>query len=240
MELLQFPYGSDGNLAYLLWDGVEAAAIDGGAVEDILDSIKERGLTLKYVLNTHDHYDHIPGNARLLKESDAVFYTPAEACSAEIKLGSEIIGTIKTPGHTKDSIVFTFYMNGRPCLLSGDTIFNGTVGNCYTKDYKLYFSSIEKLLKLASDTCIFAGHDIVDYTTGVVNELEPGNAFLSAYKNKCLERPLFTTLEQELKVNPFIRYNDPLLDELRKKLSKEKNMPIDTPYEKWRILMTIH
>lgn len=240
MKLKQFPYGEEGNLAYLLWSGVDAAVIDGGAADDIINFISVKGLSLKYILNTHEHYDHIPGNPKLAEASGALLLSPAEACCHEIILGTEKITAIKTPGHSEDSIVFLFEMDGEQCLLSGDTIFNGTVGNCYTENYELYFSSIEGLLSYPPETRIFAGHDIVDYATGVVEALEPDNPFLEDYRRLCSKRPLSTTLGDELRLNPFIRYNDSALDGLRNRLSEEKGMPIDTSYERWRILMTIH
>ena len=65
MEIKQFRYG-DGNLAYLVYNGKTAAAIDGGATDNILRFVKEHSLNLEYVLNTHDHADHTPGNSSLL------------------------------------------------------------------------------------------------------------------------------------------------------------------------------
>jgi len=43
-------------------------------------------------------------------------------------------------------------------------------------------------------------------------------------------------LSDELKVNPFIRFNDPALDQFRLSLKESLN----TEYERWRVLMTIH
>ena len=54
MNIQQFRYEAD-NLSYLIYGENEAIAIDGGAVEGIMDVIGSAGLTLTAVTNTHAH-----------------------------------------------------------------------------------------------------------------------------------------------------------------------------------------
>ncbi len=241
MHIKQFRYG-DTNLSYLLWSEHEAAAIDGGAVEEILAFVNDNGLDLKYVLNTHEHWDHIPGNEALLDASSAEFVKPADVCKRKfLALGNEKVEAFPVPGHTEDSIVFSFNCDtdNQGCfgsLITGDTLFNGTVGNCYTKKYEMYFESLNKILDFPPETLIYAGHDIFDYALGVIDGIDPDNPRLKEYKGLYSREMLFTSLEIEKAVNPFIRFNDPALDEYRKKL----NMPLNTPYERFRAMMSIH
>ncbi|MBI9101019.1 MAG: MBL fold metallo-hydrolase [Spirochaetales bacterium] len=232
MEIKQFRYG-DTNLAYLIYSGGEAAAIDGGAPEEILDFIKTQNLRLKYVLNTHEHHDHTPGNERLLKINSVEFIAPAGLVKMkQFHLGDESVEVFATPGHTEDSIVFKH----SGWLITGDTLFNGTVGNCYSGDYETYFNSLEKVLSFPPGTKIFAGHDIVDYSLGVAKKIDPENQFLSLYRSKYDKNLVVSTLEMELKVNPFIRFNDSKLDAYRSGLK----MSLDTPYLRWRAMMSVH
>lgn len=236
MKIKQFRY-DETNLGYLLWSGSEAAAIDGGTPADILDFAAEKNLELKFVTNTHEHWDHIHGNDELLKNSDAVNITPDMMCKIKIlTIGNEQLEAFSTPGHSEDSIVFYFDDNKVGSMITGDTLFNGTVGNCYTKEYELYFKSLAKVLRFPTATKIYAGHDIFSYTTNIIKQIDPDNPYLTEYKDSYVKDLLVTTLQQELKVNPFIRFNDQALDKYRSKLG----MSLASPYERWRAMMSVH
>ena len=236
MNIRQFRYG-DTNLAYLVWSGTDVAAIDGGAAAEILAFIGMKGLQLRYVLNTHEHYDHIPGNETLLEKTEAVIVSPQQMCEQKIlSLNDEQLEAFPTPGHTEDSIAFFLKVDGKSCLVTGDTLFNGTVGNCYTRNYELYFDSLNKILRFPPETQIYAGHDIFDYTTGIMDKIDPDNPLLPEYRRSYKYKNLVTTLGQETAVNPFIRFNDPALDNYRRSLK----MPVDTPYLRFRAMMSVH
>jgi len=131
-----------------------------------------------------------------------------------------------------DSVVFS-YDN---ILITGDTLFNGTVGNCYSGNYKSYFQSLKKLTELPGNSLIYAGHDLVDYSIGVIKKIDPENPYLIKYEMDYKKNRVSSLLSDELKVNPFIRFNDPALDQFRLSLKESLN----TEYERWRVLMTIH
>ncbi len=232
MKLKQYRYG-DGNLAYLVYSGNKAAAIDGGAILEISNFLDENSLDLQYVLNTHDHWDHTPGNRELLQNTKAEFVSTSElSAKKRLRLGKEQLEIFAAPGHTMDSIVFLH----KDWLITGDTLFNGTVGNCYSEEWETYFNSLEKILSFPRETKIFAGHDLVDYALGVVEKLDPYNPYIEEYRMKYNPDFVVSNLEMELKINPFIRFNDPGLDNFRAKL----NMPNSTPYDRWRAMMTVH
>lgn len=235
MELKQFRY-DEGNLGYVLFSdgkGSDALVIDGGAVAEIRDFLSRRNLRLKYVLNTHDHPDHTPGNAELLKIAGSAFINCADLVKkGSIMLNGEELSIYPVPGHTGDSILFHFDTT----LITGDTLFNGTVGNCYTGDYETYFKSLKFCLSFPGNTRIYAGHDLMEYAMGVAKGFEPDNGHVDAFLQKYNPSFVYSTLEEELNHNPFVRFNDPRLDGLRASL----DMPLDTEYERWRALMTLH
>jgi len=232
MEMKQFRF-SDSNLAYLVWNGGEAAAIDGGAAEEILEFCRAGDLVLTLVLNTHEHADHTPGNRQLLEATSARFIPPGKAASeGGVLLGNERLEAAAVPGHTADSI---FFRSGDR-LFTGDTLFNGTVGNCYTRDWELYFRSLERILDFPDGFRIYAGHDLTEYALGVIDTLDPDNPRLREYRESLDPGDLFTPLGLEKAINPFIRWDDPSLDPLRFSLK----LPLDTPFLRWRALMTIH
>ena len=57
---------------YVVYDGDEAVIVDpGGASQEVLDFIDERNLTVKAIVNTHGHADHIAGNAWFMEKTGA-------------------------------------------------------------------------------------------------------------------------------------------------------------------------
>ena len=57
------------NYSYLVIDQIKniACVIDPGEAEPIIDFLEKNKITLKFILNTHHHYDHVGGNKKLKK-----------------------------------------------------------------------------------------------------------------------------------------------------------------------------
>ncbi|MFA5284392.1 MAG: MBL fold metallo-hydrolase [Smithellaceae bacterium] len=230
LNIEQFRYGD--NLAYLLYGKTEAIAIDGGAWQEILSFLKQHHLTLRYVTNTHLHYDHTPGNDSLLEKTKAEFLDCATlADNEEIFVDGEPVVVYRTPGHSKDSICFHAGNN----LVTGDTLFNATVGNCFTGDLKGFFNSIKRLMALPDDTRIFAGHDYVRDSLAFAKHLEPQNKDIERFRQSCDPDFLYSTLAEERKINPYLRFNEPPI----LKLIQDRHLPHATEWERWQSLMAI-
>ncbi len=148
---------------YLLWDEPtkEAALIDCGAMNEaewhtIQSKIQQEGLALKYVLQTHCHFDHLLG-IRFIHATyglsprfhtmEQVVYDAMPQMAArfhitlpsplpqpglyvedgqQLSLGTEVLQVIHTPGHTPGGICF--YSEKNAILFSGDTLFQGSIG----------------------------------------------------------------------------------------------------------------
>ncbi len=231
MDIKQFRYASD-NFGYLVFHKGHGIAIDGGAVDPIIAFGRENGISIDFVTNTHTHADHTIGTKALLNRSDAEFIDCRHLKEGGvIPLGDDIIKVEKTPGHTMDSVVFA----AGGFLVTGDTVFNGTVGNCFTGRLDLFFDSIQKILAFAPETKIFAGHDYLDFAMAVAKKLEPGNTDIDKYLHKCNPDPLFSTIADELCVNPYLRYNSPGIIEMM----QGKGLPTQTEYERWESIMSL-
>lgn len=174
------------NNNYLIIDeeSKEAALIDCSAVDnDIRAELKAQGATLKYILLTHGHFDHIAGLRPnfnvpvLMHQNDQGWvnkvnqYMPMMGMPEMtvpkidkyiedgeiIKLGNTEIKVIHTPGHTQGGVCF--YVDGK--LFSGDTIFREAVGRCDLEggDFDQIVDSIEtKIFTLPPETVIYPGH----------------------------------------------------------------------------------
>ena len=230
LNIEQFRYGD--NLAYLLFGNAQAMAIDGGAWQEILAFLDQHGLTLKYVTNTHRHYDHTPGDEHLLKKTKANFLDCTTLADNEkIFVDGKAVVVYRTPGHSKDSICFHTGNN----LITGDTLFNATVGNNFSGDLKGFFNSIQRLMALPDDTRIFAGHDYVRDSLAFAKHLEPGNQDIEHFRQSCDPDFLYSTLAEERKINPYLRFNEePII-----KLIKAHHLPHATEWERWQSLMSV-
>lgn len=174
------------NNNYLIIDeqSKEAALIDCSAVDDqVRKDLIEHGATLKYILLTHGHFDHIAGirpnpDVKVVMNKEdlnwlnkANQYLPMFGIPEIsipkidifvkdgdiIKLGSLEIKVITTPGHTQGGVCFL--VDGK--LFSGDTIFRESVGRCDLEggDFNQIIESIEnKIFTLPPQTLIYPGH----------------------------------------------------------------------------------
>ncbi len=179
----------------IVWDDEsnEAAVIDPGnsnAEEDkkLSDFIIQNSLSVKYLINTHCHIDHILGLNFVKKKFDPVFLAPSEDLellkSAEvqgaafgmmmntpptpdefIKEDKQILlGKINgmflfTPGHTPGE--FCLYFEKEKICITGDVLFKESIGrtDLWGGNYNTLMNSINtKLMLLPDDVEIYPGH----------------------------------------------------------------------------------
>jgi hydroxyacylglutathione hydrolase len=231
LTIRQFRYSSD-NLAYLIHGKREAIAVDGGAVEEILSYLEAQGLTLVRVTNTHEHPDHTPGNDRLIKQTGALLLAPMDAAAGKkISLEDKEIEVIHTPGHTLDSVCF--HTDGR--VITGDTLFNGTVGNCFSGDLSAFLTSVKKLMALPESTVVYAGHDYVAYAMAFARAIDPDNPEIERFLKSRDPNHIRSTLAEEKHVNPYLRFDDPKMI----RILKAKGLPVSTEEQRWNAIMQL-
>lgn len=231
MKVKQFRYAFD-NLGYVVYTQREAIAIDGGAVEQIHAFIRGHGLILTFATNTHSHADHTNGTWELAQKMSATYRDHKTiAKTGKIFLESQEIKVLHTPGHTSDSV--SFYTGS--CLIAGDTLFNGTVGNCFSGELDQFLNSIKLLLSYPDDTILYAGHDYVKASIEVAKQFEPHNPDLDRYLKDYDPDHVRSTLADERKVNPYLRFNQDSIIAIL----KGKSLPADTENQRWSSVMTL-
>jgi len=167
--LKQILAGGDRNFSYIIADEIShaAAAIDPGfPPASETDFLKQNGLLLRYIINTHGHTDHTAGNEMLAKLTGARIAMHASTRSKHdidlndgdhMELGSLELTIIHTPGHTHDSLCILADGN----LITGDTLFVGKIGGTgFGRDaWDEYQSIRRKLVPLPPETKVWPGHD---------------------------------------------------------------------------------
>jgi hydroxyacylglutathione hydrolase len=234
LKVKQFRYGAD-NLGYLVYGKESCMAVDGGAADAIFAFLAEHRLALRYVTNTHSHADHTGGNKALLSGSDGpqvrLLAGNDLADGARIGLEGDTVQILHTPGHTEGS--FCFYTG--QAVISGDTLFNGTIGNCFSGDLAGFYRSIKKLMALPDETLVYAGHDYVRDSLAFARRLEPENSAIDEFLRRYDRQHVVSTLADEKRINPYFRFNEPGIVALLEKL----NLPRQTEWERWQSLMSI-
>ncbi|MBN4067177.1 MBL fold metallo-hydrolase [Simkania negevensis] len=185
-----FPSGPFSTNAYLIAceETKEAVVVDPspGSFEAIASFLAQHLLKIKKILLTHSHWDHIGDVAAIVKESGVGVYVHEHDagnlkepgsdglplffaiegveptgffCEGdEIGVGNLKFLVIETPGHTPGGVCF--YCDSEDVLISGDTLFKGSIGNLDfpTANAEEMWRSLDRLAKLPPQTKVYPGH----------------------------------------------------------------------------------
>ena len=194
MILKRFVFNPFSENTYLLFDETkECVIIDPGCSEaseqhELTEFIRTEGLTVRYLLNTHGHVDHVLGNGFVSKhfgvetlahngdaflmahatkfarnygfESDEVPPISHVLTHGElVNFGNSQLEVRHAPGHSPGSVVF--YSAAQGFAIVGDVLFSGSIGRTDLPggDYDELIQSITtQLLSLPDKTMVYSGH----------------------------------------------------------------------------------
>ncbi len=191
MKVHQFEVGDMQNFTYLLEDEDtgEAIVIDPSwDLPDIIQTTERNNLKVKYIVNTHYHFDHTIGNDFMVKstgaqiiqhKASAIKHDMAVSAGDKIKFGNSEVTVFHTPGHSKDSMCLV----GDGKLFSGDTLF---VGNCGRIDLpggnarELYHSLFDVVSKMDENFVLYPGHNYGSSPTSTIGKEKKTNFVLQS------------------------------------------------------------
>jgi len=156
--------------AFLIWDRAsrEAAVFDTGSdCSRMLHFLQNNRLTLKYILLTHTHGDHIFDLDRLQEKTGAPAVVsdrePLQgakpfAAGEEFALGNLRIESRLTWGHSPGGITFVIHGLAKPVAVVGDALFAGSMGGGKVSYADALRTNREEILTLPDETVICPGH----------------------------------------------------------------------------------
>ncbi len=183
MDYLRLPVGSYGANCCLVFDNKNNAVVidPGEEATRILRNIEEKQLSVKAILLTHAHFDHMGAVKQLQASTDAPLWVHEKEVPAltdrrfsmmpipcslaadrvlhdgeQVTVGDLVFTVLHTPGHTAGSVCFLC----EDTLFSGDTLFACGVGRTdfVGGDSRALWNSLQRLSQLPPHTRVVAGH----------------------------------------------------------------------------------
>jgi len=189
MKVHQIEVGDMQNFTYIIEDEDTGESIildPSWNLEEIQKIITRNDLKIKYIVNTHHHFDHTLGNEAMVKEtgakilqheSSSLKHDIALVNEQKIKFGNSQLTVFHTPGHSKDSICLV----GDGKIFTGDTLF---VGNCGRVDLpggsalELYHSLFDILYNMDESLVLYSGHNYGSTPTSTLANEKKNNFVL--------------------------------------------------------------
>ena len=214
------------NYSYLLIDeeSNSACVIDPSESKPIINYTEKNRINLKFILNTHHHFDHIGGNKDLKKKynSKVIGFKKDRNRIPEIDIAlddKEIWKNNKfeakiyhIPGHTSGHVCYHFF--NQNILFTGDTLFSLGCGRIFEGTYEEMFSSLQLIKSFPEETKIYCGHEYTLKNSEFCIKYDENNSALREKirsVNTKLEKGLPTvpsTIKEELDCNIFLRSKD--------------------------------
>jgi len=214
------------NIVWVWVHNCNAVVVDPSISGPVEKWLLEKDLTLKAVLQTHHHDDHIGGTQKLIKRwPDAkviaskkeIKRIPFQTFSVDdndiFNLMDSEIKVIEVNGHTNNHIAFyiTKVNAKNNILFPGDTLFGAGCGRLLEGTPFQMFESLYRLNSLPDNTKIYSAHEYTENNLRWASTLEPKNISIIERLNLVQRKrqigmsSLPSTISEERKTNLFLK-----------------------------------
>ena len=214
------------NYSYFIIDNSNnsACVVDPSEAEPIINFIENKNIKLKYILNTHHHYDHTGGNKDLKKKYGSIVVgfkgDSKRIPEIDILLEDNQIWKAENfeakimhiPGHTSGHICFHFFQE--KIVFTGDTLFSLGCGRIFEGTHQEMFNSLNKIKSLPNETKVYCGHEYTVNNSKFCIQYDSDNLNLKK-KIKDINKKIIngsptipSTIKEELDCNIFLRTKD--------------------------------
>ncbi|RDH84535.1 MAG: hydroxyacylglutathione hydrolase [endosymbiont of Galathealinum brachiosum] len=219
--------------------------VDPGEADPVIEYIEDNNLQLVTILITHQHYDHTGGVADLLKRypetrligpdrtpSDiplAIDLPVTDLFTTTVKEDSEVkipeldicFKVKQIPGHTLDHLAYI----GEGVVFCGDTLFAAGCGRIFSGTPKMFADSLAVLMGLPEETKMYCAHEYTVDNLGFAKWVEPESDVINQRDDVEMAKQeegiatVPTTVGLELKTNPFVRLQQPIVKQAAEKFA---------------------
>ncbi len=225
MEVKIIPCLND-NYSYLIFDKIKkvACVVDPSEAKPVIKFIEKFNVDLKYILNTHHHYDHVGGNIELKKRFNAKIVgfqgDKNRIPGIDILVDNNQnwieenfqIKIFHIPGHTSGHICF--YLPKEKMVFSGDTLFSLGCGRIFEGSHRQMYESLNKFKRLPAETKVYCGHEYTLENSKFCLKYDSNNKKLKKKIKDIKEKikkglpSIPSKIQEEIDCNIFMKAND--------------------------------
>ncbi len=241
LDIAPIPAFTDNYFWLLERDGA-AVVVDPGDAAPVERVLAQGQLRLDAILVTHHHHDHIGGLAALRARHDVPVYGPAAEADAipelthalregdRVDLLDTALTVWEVPGHTLGHIAYV----AAGFVLCGDTLFSAGCGRLFEGTPQQMHRSLSRLAALPPETRVYCTHEYTLANLAFAAAVAPDSravreetARVRALRARG-QPSLPSTIGHELRVNPFLRVDDPAVGAAAR---RQSGAPLAEPAE---------
>jgi hydroxyacylglutathione hydrolase len=232
------------NYAWVLHDGADAVIVDPSYAEadrpaPILAWLDARRIRPRAILLTHHHRDHVGGVGYIAAAHPVEVYGPATipGVTRPIGDGARIVMSapgasfevLAVPGHTLDHLAYVH--DGH--LFCGDALFSCGCGRVFEGTSAMAQASLARLAALPDDTQVHCAHEYTLANLEFARLIEPENPGLAEWEDRAYalretgQPTLPFRLGDDKRLNPFLRWDDPVIRTIARKHGATTDDPAD-------------